>query len=57
METEPSPDPETSPRHRLDDGEPAPVYDEAGHELDDADSPIHIDVDEQIPTGICRYCP
>lgn len=37
--------------------EPAPAYDEYGHELDTLFEPIHIDVDPVIPTGICRHCP
>lgn len=26
------------------------------HEIDDNGSPIHVDVDEYIPTGICVIC-
>lgn len=36
---------------------PNPIYDEAGHELDETGQPIHVDVDPVIPTGICRHCP
>lgn len=35
---------------------PEPVYDGAGHTLDYAGEPIHVDVDPIIPTGLCRYC-
>lgn len=49
MTTEPTPEPTTTP-------EPEPVYDGAGHTLDYAGEPIHVDVDPIIPTGLCRYC-